>query len=87
LSWRKPAIFGFSFAVTDIALAWILGYLPKRRSAGWLLAGSLAVFNLMGMFVLRLLNVAAGPGTADRPQRVRAARGDEAFGTAFRALA
>jgi hypothetical protein len=39
LSWRKPAVFGFSFAVTDIAVAWILGYLPERRSAGWLLRG------------------------------------------------
>lgn len=85
MSWRKPAIFGFSFAVTDIALAWILGYLPKRRSAGWLLAGSLAVFNLMGMFVLRLLNVAAGPGTA--ALNVSAVCLVWAFGTAFRALA
>ena len=54
LSWRKPAVFGFSFAVTDIAVAWILGYLPKRRSVGWLLAGSLAVFSVAEVFLISM---------------------------------
>lgn len=38
LSWRKPILFGESFGLTAISLAWILGFLPRRPVLGWLIA-------------------------------------------------
>jgi hypothetical protein len=43
LSWRKPILFGWSFGITLLTLAWVLSYLPRRRRRGWLLAGILGV--------------------------------------------
>jgi hypothetical protein len=54
LSWRKPAVFGFSVGVTDIAAAWVLAYLPKRRIGGWLLAGSFAVLSVAEVFLISM---------------------------------
>jgi hypothetical protein len=39
VSWRKPILFGLSGGLTMISLAWVMGYLPRRRLPGWLLAG------------------------------------------------
>lgn len=38
VSWRKPIVFGLSFGVTALSLAWILTFLPRRRGIGWLLS-------------------------------------------------
>jgi hypothetical protein len=37
ISWRKPILFGESFGLTAISIAWIMTFLPKQRVVGWLL--------------------------------------------------
>lgn len=46
VSWRKPIQFAFSFGLTTATLAWILGRLPRRRRAQWLLAAVYAVASI-----------------------------------------
>ena len=46
VSWRKPILFGEGFGLTAASVAWVMSYLPKHRTIGWLLMGSLAVANL-----------------------------------------
>src|SRR5262249_37349619 len=43
VSFRKPAIFGLSFGLTTITLAWITGRLRIVGRTRWLLLGPLAV--------------------------------------------
>jgi len=45
VSWRKPILFGESFGLTAISVAWIMTFLPKRRILGWLLAIVLGLAN------------------------------------------
>ena len=51
-SWRKPTLFGESFGLTCISVAWFLTFLPKRRIRGWLLAGTLGLANLGEVFLV-----------------------------------
>lgn len=46
VSWRKPILFGESFGLTAISIAWVMTFLPKRAVIGWLLAVPLGVSNL-----------------------------------------
>ncbi|MDQ3661136.1 MAG: hypothetical protein M3454_08795 [Actinomycetota bacterium] len=41
LSWRKPLLFSLSFTLVCASLAWVMTFLPPKRTAGWLLLGSL----------------------------------------------
>jgi hypothetical protein len=43
VSWRKPALFGISFGLTALSVAWVHTYLRPRRGLGWLVCGSFAV--------------------------------------------
>jgi hypothetical protein len=54
LSWRKPIMFGFSFGVTLLAVAWVLSFLPRRRVLGWVLAGALAFASVGEVFLISM---------------------------------
>jgi hypothetical protein len=54
LSWRKPILFGFSFGITLLTLAWVLAYLPQRRRLGWLLAGVLGVAGVVEVVLITM---------------------------------
>ncbi len=41
VSWRKPVVFGFSFGVTLLSMAWVLGRVPTARRLGWIVAAGL----------------------------------------------
>lgn len=45
VSWRKPILFGESFGLTAVSLAWVMTFLPRWRWRGWLLALALGVAN------------------------------------------
>jgi hypothetical protein len=46
VSWRKPALFGISFGLTSLSLAWVHTFLRARRRLGWLVCGSFGVASL-----------------------------------------
>ena len=46
LSWRKPIVFGLSFGVTVVTLAWMLGFLHPRRAVAWIVVSVLAVASI-----------------------------------------
>jgi hypothetical protein len=52
VSWRKPTLFGLSFGVTLLAVAWIMSYLPGQRRLGGLLAVALAGSSLAEVFLI-----------------------------------
>lgn len=43
VSWRKPILFGESFGLTTVTVAWVMGFLPRWRLPGWMLAAVLGV--------------------------------------------
>jgi hypothetical protein len=43
VSWRKPTLFGISFGLTALSLAWIHTFLRPRPIVGWLICGSFGV--------------------------------------------
>ena len=43
VSWRKPVVFGLSFGITLVTLAWMLGFLRPRKAAAWVVLGVLIV--------------------------------------------
>jgi len=50
VSWRKPILFGESFGLTAVSIAWVMGFLPRRRWLGWPLAGALGLANFSEVF-------------------------------------
>ncbi len=54
VSWRKPILFGESFGLTALSVAWIMSYLPKWRVSGWLLAGTLGIANFGEVFLVAM---------------------------------
>jgi hypothetical protein len=46
VSWRKPILFGESFGLTAISIAWVMTFLPKWPIRGWLLAIALGLANV-----------------------------------------
>lgn len=46
VSWRKPVVFGLSFAITLATITWIMGFLPTRRTTGWVVVGLFAAASL-----------------------------------------
>lgn len=54
ISWRKPTVFGLSFGITLMTLAWILGFLRPRRAAGWTVVGVFAVASLGEVFLISM---------------------------------
>jgi hypothetical protein len=54
LSWRKPIVFGLSFGITLMTLAWIVGFLRPPRWAAWLLLGVFAFASLGEVFLISM---------------------------------
>jgi len=54
LSWRKPILFGFSFGITILLLAWMMIFLPKHRVRSWLLMGTLGIASLAEVFLITM---------------------------------
>ncbi len=52
VSWRKPTLFGLSFGITLLAVAWIISYLPGRRRLSGVLAVALAGSSLAEVFLI-----------------------------------
>ena len=71
LSWRKPIVFGLSFGVTVVTLAWMLGFLHPRRAVAWIVVSVLAVASIgeVALISLLLVDGRAGhrPGRPDGP--------------------
>jgi len=43
VSWRKPILFGESFGLTCVSVAWVMTFLAKWRFVGWLLSLALGL--------------------------------------------
>ena len=54
ISWRKPILFGESFGLTCLSVAWIMTFLPKWCVWGWLLAGALGLANFGEVFLVAM---------------------------------
>ena len=54
VSWRKPILFGFSFGITNLTLAWVMTFMPKVRVRAWLLTGLLGVASLLEVFLITM---------------------------------
>jgi len=46
VSWRKPTVFGLSFGITLVTLAWFMTFLRPRKVVGWIVLGVFAVASL-----------------------------------------
>ena len=54
VSWRKPILFGESFGLTALSVAWVMTFLRRWRVAGWLLAGTLGLANFGEVFLVAM---------------------------------
>ena len=61
VSWRKPALFGISFGLTAISLAWVHTFLRPRQRLGWLVCGS---FGLAAVAEVALISLQRWRGVA-----------------------
>ena len=46
VSWRKPIVFGLSFGVTIVTLAWFLTLLRLGRASGWAVSLVLSIASI-----------------------------------------
>ena len=46
LSWRKPIVFGLSFGITLVTIAWLMPFLRAGRVTGWIVVGLFSVASL-----------------------------------------
>lgn len=53
LSWRKPVVFGLSFGMLTLTVAWILRLMPHRRW-GWIPTALLGVFSVIEVAAITL---------------------------------
>jgi hypothetical protein len=61
VSWRKPALFGISFGLTALSLAWVHTFLRPRRLLGWLVCGT---FGLAAVGEVALISMQRWRGVA-----------------------
>ncbi|TCO35223.1 hypothetical protein EV652_101102 [Kribbella steppae] len=54
LSWRKPIVFGLSFGITLVTIAWLMPFLRARRLTGWIVVGLFAVASLAEVFLISM---------------------------------
>lgn len=52
VSWRKPIVFSFSFALILWSFGWVLDRLPHRPRLAWGLAGTMAFFSSTEMLLI-----------------------------------
>jgi hypothetical protein len=43
VSWRKPIVFGLSFGISVLTIAWIAGLIGMRKTTGWIVVGVITV--------------------------------------------
>src|SRR3989442_4691107 len=56
ISWREPILFGESFGLTCLSVAWIMTFLPKWCVWGWLLAGAVWFVNFWVVVLVAMQN-------------------------------
>jgi hypothetical protein len=66
VSWRKPTLFGVSFGLTAVAIAWVHTYLTPRRGWGWAFCGA---FGLAGAGEVALITMQQWRGVASHFNR------------------
>jgi hypothetical protein len=54
VSWRKPALFGISFGLTALSLAWVHTFLRPRPRLGWLVSGSFGLAAVGEVFLISM---------------------------------
>ena len=54
VSWRKPIVFGLSFGISVLTLAWIVGLLRVRRATGWIVLGILSIASVGEVFLISM---------------------------------
>ncbi len=54
LSWRKPIVFGLSFGITLVTVAWLMTFMRTKRVTGWIVVGLFAVASLAEVFLVSL---------------------------------
>jgi hypothetical protein len=53
-SWRQPLAFSLAFALILPSLAWVMDFLPRRRTLGWAVSGTLGAAALGTVFLIAL---------------------------------
>jgi hypothetical protein len=54
VSWRKPIVFGLSFGITLMTLAWFTTFFRQRRALAWVLLVTLAFASLGEVFLISM---------------------------------
>ena len=54
LSWRKPIVFGLSFGITLVTVAWLMTFMRVKRVTGWIVVGLFAVASLAEVSLVSL---------------------------------
>jgi hypothetical protein len=54
VSWRKPTVFGLSFGITLVTLAWFMTFIRPRKAVAWALLGVFAVASLGEVFLVSM---------------------------------
>lgn len=54
LAWRKPVVFGLSFGITLLTVAWITGLLRPKAWAGWALLGTLSIASVVEVSLITM---------------------------------
>jgi hypothetical protein len=54
VSWRKPIVFGLSFGITLMTLAWFMTFLKPRTAVGWTVLGLFSVASLVEVFLVSM---------------------------------
>ena len=54
VSWRKPIVFGLSFGIMLMTVAWIVGLMRMRTVTGWIVLGVLSVASVAEVFLITM---------------------------------
>ena len=54
VSWRKPIVFGLSFGITLMTLAWFMTFLRPRKAVGWTLLGLFSVGSVLEVLLVSM---------------------------------
>ncbi|MFG1812792.1 hypothetical protein ACGFIF_03410 [Kribbella sp. NPDC049174] len=54
LSWRKPIVFGLSFGITLVTIAWLMPFLRAGRVTGWIVVGLFSVASVAEVFLISM---------------------------------
>ena len=54
VSWRKPIVFGLSFGILLMTVAWIVGLMRMRKVTGWIVLGILSAASVAEVFLITM---------------------------------